>query len=54
MITIVRREIHVHTFGEKVVFITGGGGGGGWEGKRVLFLKIYSHCREYTFLHVLK
>ena len=29
MITIVRREIHVHTFGEKVVFITGGGGGGG-------------------------
>lgn len=38
MITIVRREIHVHTFGEKVVFITGGGGG--WEGKRVLFLKL--------------
>ena len=29
VITIVRREIHVHTFGEKVVFITGGGGGGG-------------------------
>lgn len=28
MITIVRREIHVHTFREKVVFITGGGGGG--------------------------
>lgn len=28
MITIVRREIHVHTFGEKVVFITGGGLGG--------------------------
>ena len=29
MITIVRREIHVLTFGEKVVFITGGGGGVG-------------------------
>ena len=32
MITIVRREIHVHTFGEKVVFITGGGGVGGEAG----------------------
>ena len=34
MITIVRREIHVHTFGEKVVFIRGGvaGWGGGEAG----------------------
>ena len=31
MITIVRREIHVHTFGEKVVFITAGGGAVGGE-----------------------